>query len=87
MNPYLIEVAHGTKTGYVGENSVIDADEAEVESTLGKGSKEALMSGKKAGLVSVMQTRDNVRVGFVGSGAMFSDEWWGVKVKTTEGKR
>jgi hypothetical protein len=27
-----------------------------------------------------------VRVGFVGSGAMFSDEWWGKTVKTSDGK-
>ena len=79
MNPYLVEVAHGSKTGYIGENRVLDADEMEVESTLNqKGS--ALQTGKKVGLVAAMQTRDNARIGFVGSGGMFSDQWWDAEV-------
>jgi len=37
-------------------------------------------------LVSALQTRDNVRIGFVGSGAALSDEYWGKKVKTIDGQ-
>ena len=85
MNPYLIDIAHGSKTGYVGEDRPADDDEAEVEGMLGR-SKEVVVSGEKAALVSAMQTRDNTRIGFVGSGAMFSDEWWGASVKDTTGK-
>ena len=88
MNPYLIEVLHAPNTAYVGEDRGLDVDEAEVEGTIGgKGGKEALLSGKRASLVSAMQTRANVRVGFVGSGAMLSDKYWGVKVQTPDGKR
>lgn len=75
-NPYLIDVLHGSKTGYVGSDKTVDADEAEVEAVVTKGSKGPVLAGKKAALVSAMQTRDNVRLGFVGSGAMFSDKYW-----------
>lgn len=88
QNPYLVDILHGTRTSYVGEEAALDADEAEVERDVGgKGGKEAVLSGKKAVLVSAMQTRDNVRVGFVGSGAMFSDEWWGKTVAGSDGKK
>lgn len=86
MNPFLVEVLHGSKTSYVGEDRVLDVDEAEVENSLGRKGKEAVMTGRRASLVSVMQTRDNVRIGFVGSGAMLSDEFWDAKVKTSDGK-
>lgn len=88
MNPYLVEVLHGTKTGYVGEDRVLDVDEAEVESSVGgKSGKEAVISGRKATLVSAMQTRDNVRIGFVGSGAMLRDQHWGTSVRIQDGKK
>lgn len=87
MNPYLVEILHATKTGYVGEDRVMDVDEAEVESTAGgKVGNEAVLTGRKAALVSAMQTRDNVRIGFVGSGAMLRNEYWGAKIQTTDGK-
>jgi len=87
LNPYLIEVLYATKTGYVGEDRIMDVDEAEVEATTGgKGGKEGMVAGRTAGLVSAMQTRDNVRIGFVGSGAMLKDEYWGASVQTAEGK-
>ena len=85
QNPYLVEVAHGSKTGYVGENRVMDPDEAEVEAGLGK-KDTALSVGAKAGLVAAMQTRDNVRIGFVGSAGMLSDEWWGAEVMSPGNK-
>ncbi|ORX35326.1 putative dolichyl-diphosphooligosaccharide--protein glycosyltransferase 48 kDa subunit precursor [Kockovaella imperatae] len=85
QNPFLVEVAHGSKTGYVGENRLVDADEAEVEAGLGKRDA-ASTTGKKAGLVAAMQTRDNVRIGFVASGSMFSDEWWGTEVELSSPK-
>jgi len=87
MNTYLVEVLHASKTAYVGEDRALDVDEAEVEGAVGgKGGKEAVMSGKKAVLVSAMQTRDNVRIGFVGSGAMLKDVYWGAKIDTIDGK-
>jgi oligosaccharyltransferase complex subunit beta len=87
LNPYLVEVLHSSKTAYVGEERVLDADEAEVEAaTSGKGEKEAVWTGKKAALVSAMQTRDNVRIGFVGSGAMLRDDYWGMSVDGPDGR-
>lgn len=86
VNPFLIDVLHGSKTGYVGAEKALSADEAAVEDSLAKGSKQGVVGGEKANLVSALQTRNNVRVGFVGSGAMFSDEWWGKTVKTSDGK-
>ncbi|WWD16332.1 hypothetical protein CI109_100758 [Kwoniella shandongensis] len=87
LNPYLFEVLHASKTAYVGEERVLTGDEAEVEKTVGgKGSKEPVVSGKKAALVSAFQTRDNARAGFVGSGEMLSDKYWGTSVKTLDGK-
>jgi oligosaccharyltransferase complex subunit beta len=87
LNPYLVEVLHAPKTAYVGEERPLDADEAEVEAaTSGKGAKEAILTGKKAALVSAMQTRDNARIGFVGSGAMLRDEYWGATVKGPDGR-
>lgn len=80
QNPYLIDVLHGSKTGYVGSDKVLDADEAEVEAALTKSSKGPVLAGKKAALVSAMQTRDNVRLGFVGSGEMFSDKYWNAEI-------
>ncbi|ODO07875.1 hypothetical protein I350_03456 [Cryptococcus amylolentus CBS 6273] len=41
---------------------------------------------EKATLVSALQTRDNARAGFVGSGALLSDKYWGKTVKTLDGK-
>ena len=88
QNPYLIEVAHAPATAYVGDEKDLSADEAQVEAAVGgKNTKGPILAGRKAGLVSALQTRDNVRVGFVGSGAMFSDKYWGKKVKTAEGTR
>lgn len=87
LNPYLVDVLHGSKTSYVGQDKVVSADEAEVEKTVGASkSRDGVVSGKKASLVSALQTRDNVRVGFVGSGAALSDKYWEVKVDTLDGK-
>ena len=87
QNPYLVEVAHAPKTAYVGDERSLSADEAEVEAVVGgKVGKGPIQSGRKATLVSALQTRDNVRIGFVGSGAAFSDEYWGKKVKTVDGQ-
>ncbi|EIW68966.1 oligosaccharyltransferase complex subunit beta [Tremella mesenterica] len=87
LNPFLIDVLHATKTAYVGEEQNLDADESAVEDTLGgKTSKGPLFSGKRAMLVSALQTRDNVRIGFVGSGQMFSDKYWGTSVESITGQ-
>ncbi|WVQ75896.1 hypothetical protein IAR50_005531 [Cryptococcus sp. DSM 104548] len=87
QNPYLIDVLHAPKFAYVGKDKAVTGDEAEVEKTVGgKRSKDALQTGKKATLVSALQTRDNARAGFVGSGALLSDKYWGKTVKTLEGK-
>lgn len=87
QNPYLVEVAHAPATAYVGEETDLTADESAVESAVGgKSSKGPVVAGRKAALVSALQTRDNARIGFVGSGAMFSDEYWGKKVKTADGQ-
>ena len=81
QNPYLIDILHGSTTAYVGKESVIAE---EIESESGKTSREAVISSKKAALISAIQTRDNVRVGFVGSGAMFSNKWWNTEVMRSE---
>ncbi|WVF66102.1 hypothetical protein IAT40_000841 [Kwoniella sp. CBS 6097] len=90
QNPYLVDVLHASKTSYVGQDKVVSGDEAEVEKNVGGGGaakgREPVVSGKKASLVSALQSRDNVRIGFVGSGGLASDEWWGKSVKTTGGK-
>jgi oligosaccharyltransferase complex subunit beta len=75
-NAFLIDILRGGRTGYIGKDDALDADEAEVEATVGKANKQAVSAGKELSLVSAMQTRDNVRIGFVGSGEMFSDKWW-----------
>lgn len=87
LNPYLVDILHGSKTGYVGQDKTIDPEEAEVESVVGKPAqgKGPVLAGKKAGLVTALQTRDNVRVGFVGSGEMLSDKYWGAEVQTAKG--
>jgi oligosaccharyltransferase complex subunit beta len=86
MNPYLIDVLHGAKTSYIGEDRALDEDEVEVESQV-KGGKEVIVGGKRAGLVSAMQTRSNVRVGFVGSGEIFADTWWNKDIEGLDGKQ
>ena len=86
LNPYLIEVLHAPKTSYVGEERLLDADEAAVEEAVG-GKKQVVQSGKKASLVSAMQTRENVRIAFVGSGQMLSDEYWGTPVVNVAGEK
>lgn len=88
QNPYLVEVAHAPKTAYLGEERHLSADENEVEAVVGGGKtgKGPVQAGRKATLVSALQTRDNVRIGFVGSGAALSDEYWGKKVKTVDGQ-
>ncbi|KAK8861744.1 hypothetical protein IAR55_002567 [Kwoniella newhampshirensis] len=87
LNPYLFEVLHASKTAYVGGEKVLTGDEAEVEKVVGgKGSREPVISGEKAALVSAFQTRDNARAGFVGSGELLSDKYWGTTVKTLDGK-
>ncbi|OXG16308.1 oligosaccharyltransferase complex subunit beta [Cryptococcus neoformans Ze90-1] len=88
LNPYLIDVLHAPKKSYIGQDKVLNADEIEVEKAVGgKKSKDALQTGKKAGLVSALQTRDNARAGFVGSGEVFSDKYWGKTVETVDGKK
>ncbi|KAK4686169.1 oligosaccharyltransferase complex subunit beta, partial [Tremellales sp. Uapishka_1] len=75
LNPYLIDVLHASKTSYVGDESGSPEEGSR---------KGEVLSGKTAGLVSAMQTRENVRIGWIGSGGMLSDEWWGVKVDGVE---
>ena len=75
-NAFLVDILRGGRTGYTGKDSALDADEAEVEATVGKANKQAVSAGKELSLISAMQTRDNVRIGFVGSGEMFSNKWW-----------
>jgi oligosaccharyltransferase complex subunit beta len=88
QNPYLVEVAHAPKTAYVGDEKHLSADESEVEAVVGgKTGKGPVVGGRKATLVSALQTRDNARIGFVGSGAAFSNEYWGKTVKTLAGQR
>jgi oligosaccharyltransferase complex subunit beta len=87
QNPYLVEVAHAPKTAYVGDGKLLMADDSAVEAIVGGKTKGPIVGGRKASLVSALQTRDNARIGFVGSGAVFSDEYWGKKVKTVDGKR
>lgn len=84
-NPYLIDILHATKTGYVGENRVMDPEEIDADAG-GSGKKDGVQSGKKGVLVSAMQTRDNARIGFVGSGRMFGDAYWGTMVQGGDGK-
>ncbi|OCF36217.1 oligosaccharyltransferase complex subunit beta [Kwoniella heveanensis BCC8398] len=86
QNPYLVDVLHASKTSYVGQDKALSGDEAEVEKSIGGKGKEPVVSGKKASLVSALQSRDNVRIGFVGSGGLASDEWWGKSVQNTDGK-
>ncbi|WVQ78931.1 hypothetical protein IAT38_001023 [Cryptococcus sp. DSM 104549] len=87
LNPYLFEVLHAPKTAYVGKDKILSGDEAEVEKAVGgKKGREPVLSGKKAALVSAFQTRDNARVGFVGSGEMLSDKYWDQEVETLDGK-
>ncbi|OCF73538.1 oligosaccharyltransferase complex subunit beta [Kwoniella mangroviensis CBS 8886] len=86
-NPYLIDVLHASKYAYVGQDKLLSSDEAEVDKSLNaKGTKEPILNGRKATLVSALQTRDNVRVGFVGSTEMIKDIWWDKEVKTKDGK-
>ncbi|WWC58336.1 uncharacterized protein I303_100876 [Kwoniella dejecticola CBS 10117] len=88
-NPYLIDVLHASKTSYIGQNKILSSDEAEVEKSVSgnnRNSREPILNGKKASLVSALQTRDNARVGFVGSSEMVKDTWWNKEVKTTDGK-
>lgn len=83
-------MAHAPKTAYVGEERALDADEKEVESAVGGGAgkgKEGIVTGKKAALVSAFQTRDIARIGFVGSGKMLSDEYWGKTIAVGDGTR
>ena len=79
-NAFLVDVLQGSRTSYTGKDGALDADEADVEAAVGKANKQAVLAGKDAKLVSAMQTRDNVRIGFVGSGEMFSDKWWNGEV-------
>lgn len=81
----MIDILRGDRTGYTGKDVVLDTDEAEVEAVVGKLSKEAVLAGTQVSLISAMQTRDNVRIGFVGSGQMFSDKYWGDMVPSARG--
>ncbi|WWC66748.1 uncharacterized protein I206_100653 [Kwoniella pini CBS 10737] len=88
-NPYLIDILHASKTSYIGQNKLLSSDENEVEKSVSgnsKNAKEPILNGKKASLVSALQTRDNVRVGFIGSGEMIKDIWWNKEIKTLDGK-
>ncbi|WWC85977.1 uncharacterized protein L201_000848 [Kwoniella dendrophila CBS 6074] len=94
-NPYLIDILHASKTSYIGQDKLLSSDENQVEQAVSyknnhKGSssssKDAIVNGKKAILVSALQTRDNVRIGFVGSTEMLKDTWWNKEIKTNDGK-
>ena len=82
LNPYLMDVLHAPRTAYVGEERMMDADEIEVEAQTGG----RVIAGQTAGLVSAFQTRENVRIGFVGSLEMIRDQWWGSNVVDAEGR-
>lgn len=74
QNPLLIPVLHGVDTSYSGELAELDPDELDAQSS--KKKKNTVLAGQSAGLISVFQTRENGRVGWIGSEDMLRDENW-----------
>lgn len=72
LNPLLLPVLSAPQTAFSGELTELDDEEREVDALAGGKNKEVL-AGSKAALVSGFQTRDNARVGWVGSVEMLSD--------------
>ncbi|WRT63892.1 uncharacterized protein IL334_000818 [Kwoniella shivajii] len=82
QNPFLVDILHATKSSYIGKDKASKGEDNDNASK----SKEPILNGKKATLVSALQSRDNVRIGFVGTGQLIKDDWWGTEVATKEGK-
>ncbi|KAI9632901.1 putative dolichyl-diphosphooligosaccharide--protein glycosyltransferase 48 kDa subunit precursor [Dioszegia hungarica] len=79
--PYGFPILGAPRGSYVGGSG------GNSNSTAGEGRKggEVVLAGKMAGVVSAFQTRDNVRIGFVGSGKALSDKVWEASVEDQEG--
>jgi hypothetical protein len=77
-SPYLIPVLKAPRGSYLVDEAELaqGEDEQAVEAQLGGKGKEAYGYDT---LVSVFQTRDNARAGFVGSAGMLSDKYWSDK--------
>jgi oligosaccharyltransferase complex subunit beta len=81
-NPFLIPVLHappGTFTGDLPRLSSSDSDSEDDDDDNERRTKNKLqqvLAGEEAGLVSVFQSRSNVRFGWVGSVGMVKDDVW-----------
>jgi oligosaccharyltransferase complex subunit beta len=82
-NPFLIPVLHappGTFTGdlpRLSSSSSEDEDDDNIEEERRTKNKlQQVVAGEEAGLVSVFQSRSNVRFGWVGSVGMVKDDVW-----------
>ncbi|KAL7420102.1 oligosaccharyl transferase glycoprotein complex, beta subunit [Cryptotrichosporon argae] len=69
LNPYLIDIVKAPKTAFVHD----DEDD--------EGGRTDVVAGSRVGIVSAMQNRENVRIGWVGSAGIASDEHWGANVE------
>lgn len=82
-NPFLIPVLHAPPGTFTGDlprlSSSDDSSEEDYDDDNERRTKNKLqqvVAGEEAGLVSVFQSRSNVRFGWVGSVGMVKDDVW-----------
>jgi oligosaccharyltransferase complex subunit beta len=73
QNPFLVDIVAAPTTAYLGDKDAKSLAAA-------KPGHVVRLAGDKVALVAALQTRENVRIGFVGSVEMFNDKWWGKKL-------
>lgn len=69
QNPFLVDVATAPDTSYLGDKDAKPLASAKPGHTV-------RLAGDKVALVAAMQTRENTRIGFIGSVEIFNDQWW-----------
>lgn len=73
LNPFLVDIASAPDSAYLGDK------EAQPLSKVKPGFV-VQQAGRSVSVAAAMQTRENVRIGFVGSTELFNDKWWGKKL-------
>ena len=79
LNPFVVPVLHAPYGAFSGDLDDSTAEDEDDEDRAGAGGKNKLrqvVSGEEAGLVSVFQSRSNVRFGWIGGVGMIKDDVW-----------
>ena len=72
----VLHAPYGAFSGDLDDSTAEDEDDEDRAGAGGKNKLRQVVSGEEAGLVSVFQSRSNVRFGWIGGVGMIKDDVW-----------